>query len=260
MRAPTRTLDFSFRALRVWQRNRDVFRKLWLSEIGPLFVEPVLVLAIMGTGLGIYIDVIEGESYMEFIAPGIITAWSMWGAVFEATFGSYIRMEVQRLYAAMIVTPLTVEDVITGEILWAATRTTLSAVAILVVVTLFGLIDSPLAILIVPLAFVAGLVFAAMSMLFTSMARSITNFNHYFTLFITPMFFFSGVFFPLDELPTMAQRIAHVLPLTAFTDIARGLANGRLEMDMAWSFGYMLLLVAIFFPASVLAMRKRLIR
>ena len=252
--------DISLRSLRVWQRDGDVFLQSWFTEIGPIFLEPLLVLAIMGMGLGFYVGPIEGQPYLKFIAPGIIGAWSMFGAVFEATFGSYMRMEVRRLYDAMIATPLTVEDVIAGEILWAATRTFLSAAVILLVITLFGLVDSPLALFVLPLSFVAGLTFASIAMLFTALARSISTFNHFFTLFITPMFFFGGVFFPLDKLPALAKGIAWVFPLTAYVDITRKLVGGHPDLEMAWAFLYMLALIALCFPAAVLAMRKRLIR
>ncbi len=198
----------SYRALRVWQRNHDVFLKLWRSEVPGFFAEPLVILLAMGVGLGAYVALSDNIDYIEFIAPGIVAAYAMFSASSECTYGSFVRMKFQRTFDAIITTPLSMEDVVAGEILSGATRSLMTAIAVLIVVSAFGLVHSPWALLVLPLALLTGLMFASIALFFTSVAPSIYSFNYYFTLFITPMFFFSGVFFPLDSFPEFSLDIA----------------------------------------------------
>ena len=161
-------MGVSYRSVRVWQRNRDVFFKLWQSEIPGFFAEPLLVLLAMGLGLGAYVVLEEGERYVEFIAPGIVAAYAMFSASFECTYGSFIRMEYQKTYDAIITTPLNIEDVVAGEILWGATRSTITAFVVLLVISAFGLVSSPWALLALPLAVLAGLMFSSIALFFSS--------------------------------------------------------------------------------------------
>lgn len=247
-------------ALRVWQRDRDVFLRLWKTEVIPMFAEPIFILVAMGWGLGGYVGLVGGRSYLNFIAPGIVASYAMFSAVFECTYGSYIRMERQKTYDAIIATPLNIEDVIAGEIFWAATRSLITACAILFIVALFGLIDSPLAILVPLLALLLGLMFGSISMFFTSLAPSIYSFNYFYTLFVTPMFFFSGVFFPLSSLPELVQRIAWFLPLTPTVKISQALLHGELTPNLLWDLAYVVAVTLVFFCLSLVTMRRRLIK
>jgi len=250
----------SHRALFVWKRDLDVFLRLWRSEAGGVVGEPLFVLAAMGLGLGVYIGQVNGQSYLSFIAPGVIVGYAMFGATFECTYGSFIRMEVQRTFEAIIATPLEVEDVIAGEIVWGATRALVSALGMLVVLAAFGQVTSPWAVLVPVVALVTGFTFASLSMVFTAIVPSINSFNYYFTLFITPMFFFSGVFFPLSGLPQAVQWLAWALPLTHAVSLARaalqGAAHWGLLVDIAW----LAVLAAGTFWLALRLMRRRLIK
>ncbi|MEE8384577.1 MAG: ABC transporter permease, partial [Dehalococcoidia bacterium] len=155
--------DVSLRALRVWQRNRDVYLRLWKSELIWPLVEPLVTLFALGVGLGGLVDLESGQPYIEFIAPGLLAVWPMWSASAECGWGSFFRMENQRTYDAIVATPVSVEDVITGEILWGATRALISTTYILVVITAWGLVDSPLAVLVLPMAVLPGVMFASIS-------------------------------------------------------------------------------------------------
>ena len=146
---------FSWRFVRVWQRNMDVFLKLWHSEAPGFVVEPIFILLTMGIGLGAFIGTVQGQTYIEFIVPGIIASYAMFSAAFECTYATFIRMDYQKTFDAIISTPLNVEDVIAGEIFWGATRSMLTGTAILIVASAFQLIHSPWVILI-PFAFFAG--------------------------------------------------------------------------------------------------------
>lgn len=247
-------------AVRVWRRNWTVFRQFALAEIGPLVVEPLVVLGAMGLGLGVYVSLVEEGSYLTFIAPGIIGGYSLFAAFFECTYGSFTRMEIRGLYNAMIATPLSIEDVITGEVLWGATRSFFSATVVLIVITAFGFVESPLALLIPVLAFFAGLLFASMALIVTGFAPSFWTFNYAITLGVMPMYFFGGVFFPLERYPDLVRQLAWVLPLTPYVHIIRELVSGHLTLTSLWSFLYLGVLLAVVYTIAVARMRRRLIR
>jgi len=249
---------FSWRFLRVWQRNRDVFFKLWHSEAPGFLAEPIIILLAMGFGLGAYVGLIDGQKYIEFIAPGIIASYAMFSASFECTYGSFVRMEYQKTYDAIITTPLNVEDIIAGEIFWGATRSLMTGTVILAIAAAFQLVHSPWAALIPIVSLLEGIMFASIAILFTSIVPAIYSFNYYFTLFITPMFFFSGVFFPLSSFPEIVQTLSWIVPLTPVVRLIRALVNGDIQLDLLWSLSLIIVLAAVFFSISMITMRRRL--
>jgi lipooligosaccharide transport system permease protein len=248
----------SYRSLRVWQRNRDVFFKLWHTEVPGFFAEPILILLAMGVGLGTY--VVLGGSYLEFIAPGILAAYAMFSSASECTYGSFVRMKYQRTFEAIIATPVNMEDVVAGEIFWGATRSLLTTLAILIVIAAFGLVHSPWALLTIPLSVLAGLMFSSIALVVTSVAPTIYTFNYFFTLFITPMFFFSGVFFPLDAFSTTVQKLCWISPLTPVANLARALVSGHPGDGAWWGLAIIIGLTAVFFPLALYMMRRRLLK
>ncbi len=249
---------FSWRFIRVWQRNRDVFFRLWHSEAPGFIAEPIIILLAMGVGLGAYIGLVDGQRYIEFIAPGIIASYAMFSASFECTYGSFVRMEYQKTYDAIIATPLSVEDVTAGEIFWGATRSLMTGTVILVIAAAFQLVHSPWAILIPAVSFLEGMMFAAIAMLFTSIVPAIYSFNYFFTLFITPMFFFSGVFFPLSSFPQIVQALSWIAPLTPVVHLTRALINGEFHSYLIGALALIVTLTALFFSLSLITMRRRL--
>ena len=248
----------SYRSLRVWQRNRDVFFKLWRTEVPGFFAEPILILLAMGVGLGTYVAL--GQSYLEFIAPGIVAAYAMFSASSECTYGSFVRMKFQRTFDAIITTPVNMEDVVAGEIFWGATRSLLTTLAILIVIAAFGLVHSPWALLTIPLSVLAGMMFSSIALFFTSLSATIYTFNYYFTLFITPMFFFSGVFFPLDAFSPTVQKLCWISPLTPVANLSRALVSGHPGEGAWWGLAIIIGLTAVFFPLSLVMMRRRLLK
>lgn len=248
----------SYRSLRVWQRNRDVFFKLWHTEVPGFFAEPVLILLAMGVGLGTY--VVLGGSYLEFIAPGILAAYAMFSSASECTYGSFVRMKYQRTFEAIIATPVNMEDVVAGEIFWGATRSLLTTLAILIVIAAFGLVHSPWALLTIPLSVLAGLMFSSIALVVTSIAPTIYTFNYFFTLFITPMFFFSGVFFPLDAFSPTVQKLCWISPLTPIANLSRALVSGHPGDGAWWGLSIIIGLTAVFFPLALFMMRRRLLK
>ncbi len=250
----------SFRTLHVWERDRDVFLRLWKTEFASALAEPVVILLAMGLGLGGIVGLIAGQTYLQFIAPGILASYVMYAATFECTYSTFIRMEHQRTFDAIIATPVSIEEVIAGEIFWATSRALITATSILIVLTVFGIIQSPWALLVLPFSMITGFTFASIAMAFTSVAPSITSFSYYFTLFITPMFFFSGVFFPLTNVPRFVQIIANFLPLTPAVNIARGMMAGHFSLTYLAQGAYVLALGLFFFYLSLAGMKKRLVK
>jgi lipooligosaccharide transport system permease protein len=257
----------TYRVWKVWHRNFDVFTKTIKVNFLPSLLEPILYLLAFGFGLGGFIPSIQGQSYIAFIAPALVAISIMNGSFFECTFASFVRMYFQKTFDAIVATPVSVEEVVAGELLWGATRATFNTTIVLAVVAAFGLISSPLFLLVIPLAFFGGLMFASMAMCFTSIAPNIDFFNFPSFLFLTPMFFLCGTFFPLTSLPTAAQGIAMaVLPLTHIVNLTRGLVSGHLESTLglnptaliAVSFTWIIGVTVFFFIMSINLMKKRL--
>ena len=251
---------FSVHFIHVWQRNRDVFLRLWRTEAIGYVIEPIIILLGLGMGLGIYIGVVDGQNYVEFLAPGIMASYSMFSASFECTYGSFIRMEYQNTYDAILATPLNVEDVIAGEIFWGATRAMLTGTGILLIAAVFQLVQSPWAILIPIVCFLDGLMFAGIALFFTSLAPAIYTFNYFFTLFINPIFFLSGVFFPLDQFPPILQKLSWLSPLTPVVHITRALFTGKFSADLWLALALVIAFCVVFFAISLVTMRRRIVK
>jgi len=254
------------RVWKVWRRNFDVFTKTIKVNFLPSLLEPILYLLAFGFGLGGFIPSIQGQSYIAFIAPALVAISVMNGSFFECTFASFVRMYFQKTFDAIVATPVSVEEVVAGELLWGATRATINTTIVLAVVAVFGLISSPLFLIVIPLAFFGGLMFASMAMCFTSVAPNIDFFNFPSFLFLTPMFFLCGTFFPLTSLPSAAQGVAMALPLTHVVNITRGLVSGHLEPILGLSpavlilvsFAWIIAVTIFFFILSINLMKKRL--
>lgn len=256
--------DVSYRSFMVWQRNRDVFMHVWKAElVWPLF-EPLLVVLGLGLGLGKFVELESGQDYIQFITPGVLAAFPMWGTIAEAAWGSYNRMENQKTYAAMIATPVSLDDVITGEVLWAATKGVISSFYILIVVAVltpyWDLVQSPLAVFAVVVSLLAGLMFGAMALLATSLVRSVSQLAYFVSLVVMPMFWVGGVFFPLEEMPESVQAMSWFLPLRHVVDLQRGLVTGDLAFTHLLDLLWIMVVTAVLYRAVLWSMRRRLIK
>lgn len=256
--------NISRRFTRVWNRNLVVYRKIWLVNFLVPLLEPLLYLAAFGIGLSAFIGQVpyEGKElpYVLFIAPALLSITMMYNAFFENTYASFVRMYYQKTFDAMMATPLSLEDIIAGEIVWGATKSVIATAIMLVVVSLFGLVEYPYGLLILPLSFLGGMAFGTAGMIFTGIVPSIDMFNLPIFLFITPMFLFSGTFFPTDTLPGWAQSISHALPLTHLVNLCRPLTLGEMNPGMILSVLYLLLFTILLFPIALIVMRRRLIQ
>jgi len=252
--------NLSWRFAVVWRRNFDVFRITWKTNLVPPLVETLLYTFGFGLGLGLMLGrgggggggsgiVCHGRElhYLQFLVPGMLAISVLFGSFFECTYGSFVRMYYQKTFDAIIATPVMIEEVILGELVWGATRSVIRVVLMLLVLAGVDLLAPhfipgfphpllvfPHALLIIPLVFIGGLLFAGLGMLFTSVVPTIDAFNYSNSLFVTPLFLFSGAFFPLGALPSWARAAAQVSPLTHLTDAFRALALGEMPAEIAW--------------------------
>jgi lipooligosaccharide transport system permease protein len=205
-------------ALRVTQRNLWVYRRTWRGSVFGSFLTPLLYLGALGVGLGSFIaaqdtSALGGVTYLEFLGPGLLAATCMQTATFEATFPIMGKISWRRNYEAMLAAPLSVRDLVFGEMGWISFRLTTIAFAFLVVLTLFGIPTSPLALLAWPVAVLTGLGFFTAIMAFTATQKNDSGFAALFRFVINPLFLFSGTFFPVDRLPDAIEFIAALTPL-----------------------------------------------
>lgn len=223
-RALLRVPDVRLRsALRLWQRNASIYRRTYKFNLLPNFFEPFLYLLAMGLGLGGYLSHIKGVEYVDYIAPGLVATAAMFGTTFDVTFNCFVKMQFGRIYDAVMATPLSIEDIGLGELLWGTTRSLVYGVLFAAITVGFGVVHSWLAVF-VPLGVgLTGMMFSVIGLAFTAVVPIIDYFSYYFTLFITPMFLFSGVFFPLDRMPGWVQSVAWFIPLHQAVDMMRAL-------------------------------------
>jgi len=215
-------------------RNLIVWRAYAGASIVGNFGEPILYLVALGFGLGKLVRELGGMTYAEFIGPGLVVSTVMYTATFEMTYGAYTRLTVQSTYDALLATPVTIRELVAGELFFAGIKSVVGATCVLIVVAVFGLVPAWSALGALPLAFVAGVMFAAMALTVTSISKSYEFFNYYFTLVIAPMFLFSGIFYPLEQTPPWAQSLAQLLPLTHVVALVRPLVRGNLDVSTAW--------------------------
>lgn len=198
---------------------------MWPSILGN-FGEPLLYLLAFGYGFGRLVGDIGELPYMVFLASGIVCSNALTTASFESMYSAFTRMTQQQTWGSMLDAPLTVDDIVIGEICWSATKALMSGSAILVVASLLGLVGGWQALLTLPIILLLGLCFGACAMVVTALSPSYDFFLYYFTLVMTPMVLLSGVFFPLDQLPSLVAQAAYLLPLAHGVEIVRPLMTG----------------------------------
>lgn len=251
----------SYRVWKVWARNKDVFMKTYKTNFLPSLLEPVLYLLALGLGLGGFVQPIEGQPYIQFIAPALVAVSMMYSSFYECTYASFVRMYFQKTFDAIIATPINIEEVITGEILWGATKSLINSSIVLAVITVFGLVPSPLFLMIPVLSFLVGLLFSSIAMCFTAIIPNIDAFNYPGFLFITPMFLLSGTFFPLTSMPEFLQIATQIVfPLSNAVIVTRSLAFGIFQLNVLINLIWILVITPIFFVLAINLMKKRLIK
>ncbi len=218
------------RAWRMVERNVLEYRRMWLV-FATGFAEPLLYLLSIGVGVGALVGTLTGPggravSYQEFVAPGLLAASTMNGAVYDTTFGFFIKYKYAHTYDAVLATPLGIADVARGEALWALMRVTIYAAAFVAAMGVLGLLASPWAVLALPAAALIGLAFGAAGLASTTWMRSWTDFD-YVNAALVPMFLFSATFFPLDRYPGALRLVVQATPLYQGVALERALVLGH---------------------------------
>ena len=245
------------RWLTVWRRNFLVWRKLMAAAILSNLADPLIMLFGLGYGLGALLPSVEGMSYITFFAAGQLCTATMFTASFESMFSGYSRMHGQKTWDAILYAPIVIDDIVAGEIMWAASKAWLTGSTILGVVMVFGLASSPWVLLALPAAFLVGLVFSAIGIVMCVLARGWDFFSYYMTLVMTPMMMISGVFFPAEQLPAPLLAVAKVLPLYHGVQIVRPLIAGGPPPDLLLHMTVLLAYAAAGYAMAIHFARKR---
>lgn len=211
----------------VWYRHMRVYTRNLISNGLPPFLEPIIFLVGVGLGLGRYIAEMDGVPYLVFLAAALPSTSAMFTSAYECTFGTYVRLEFQKAYDGMVAAPVTVTDLFVGEILWGGSKGLFFSACVVAVMSAFGALPLPAGLVAIPIGFLTGTMFAALSLIVTAFVRNINHFNFYFTGLLSPMFFFAGTIFPLENLPRALRPVAELMPLTHPVRLTRLLVTGR---------------------------------
>ncbi|MEO8510243.1 MAG: ABC transporter permease [Chloroflexota bacterium] len=235
---------------RVFQRNWLVYRRLWRRSLAFGFLQPVLFLTAMGVGIGSLIgtgdlSAFGGIPYIDWLGPGLLAAMAMQTSTFESTYPIMNKIMWGRNYEAMLSTPLGIRSILFGELGWAAFRIASLATVFLIVLFLFGIPRTPLAVLAIGFAVLTGLAFSSCLIAFTATQKNDVGFSAIFRFVINPLFLFSGTFFPLTQLPDFARAIAWATPLFHGVELIRGAVLNQLDATAVLHIAYLLAMLGI---------------
>jgi lipooligosaccharide transport system permease protein len=225
-------------------------------------IEPLFYLITFGIGMGAYMGQFGGKPYLYFLVPGVLVSSVMMSSTFECLYGTFVKMIHEKLYDSLIATPVSAEDAVAGDIAWAVFRGLVSGSLMMLVAILMGILPGSLisSLLLLLLMIFVGILFASLAMIVTSVSPSFDFFNYYTELIITPMLFFSGVFFPLDRFPAWMKTLSNFMPLTHAVKISRAVFSGEYESGLILNFLVILVLEMIAFYIGIKMMKRRLIK
>jgi len=249
----------SLRFIAVWRRNFLVWRKLAIPSILGNLADPLIMLFGLGYGLGAVLGNMGGTSYFAYLAAGFVASSTMYAATFESLFSAFSRMHVQKTWDAILNAPMTLEDVVAGEWVWAATKALAAGVCMLAVIAAFGYAATPLALAAILVVALVGLAFAGLGLAVNALATGYDFFSYYMTLVLTPMMMLSGVFFPVAQLPAAVQAVAQALPLYHGVALARPLLLGEAPQAILLHVAVLLAYAFGGFYLAVVLTRRRLL-
>jgi lipooligosaccharide transport system permease protein len=251
-------------SFRVLEHDLLVFRRGWSNYLLSGLSQPFLYLVAMGIGLGVYVNrgsgLPGGVPYLNYIAPALLVTQAMMASAFESAWPIMSKIEWDKTYHAALNTPVGAMDLLVGDLMWIGFRATLLSVLFLVVIVVLGAAASPLVVLAVPVAVLTALSFAAPIMAFTATQNGDGGFNALFRFGITPLFLFSGTFFPIEKLPIFLQPVAWVTPLYHGVAAARSLSLGQVEpVGLSVHVAFLVAMIAIGVAAGRITFRRRLV-
>jgi lipooligosaccharide transport system permease protein len=255
-------MNLSYRIYHVFYRNMISYKRFVLTTFLVSLVQPLFYLITFGIGMGAYMGYFGGKPYLYFLVPGVLVSAVMMSSTFECLYGTFVKMIHEHLYDSLVATPVSAEDAVAGDIAWATFRGLISGTLMMLVAMVMGIFPaSVLSILVLFLLMVlTGVLFASMAMIITAFAPNFDFFNYYTELIITPMLFFSGVFFPLDHFPAWMKSFAQFLPLTHAVAVSRAVFSGTYSARLVGDFLVIVGLETVAFYLGVKFMKRRLIK
>ena len=255
-------MSLSYRIAYVFLRNLYSYKRFIVPTFLVSLVEPLFYLVTFGVGMGAYMGAFGGKPYLDFLVPGVLASAAMMAASFECLYGTYVKIVHEKVYDSLIATPVSADEAVAGDIAWGSFRGLISGTLMMVVAMFMGVAPAALwrAVLLLVFMVFIGVLFGSLAMIITSIAPSFDFFSYYTELAITPMLFFSGVFFPLDNFPGWMRTLAEFLPLTHAVRISRALYTGEPSSGLGWRLAVLVVLAAAAFAVSVRMMRRRLIK
>ena len=243
----------------LWLRHAVALRRIWKVATTWYLVEPAVALVAVGFGIGRLVEEVEGGMrYAVFVAPGIVMASAMLHAIFECSWAVFYRIN-DGFYETVLTAPVTVTELALGDVAWAMTRAVLATFSVGLVAVAFGWITSPWALGMVLPALLVGMEIGALGLIFAALSPNTHTLSLVFTVVATPLYFFSGSFFPIAVLPDALEPLAWLMPLTPGVHIAQGFAWGQLDITHLWSALYMMGLTAVILPISIRLLKRRMV-
>jgi lipooligosaccharide transport system permease protein len=255
-------MNLSYRVYYVFVRNVISYKRFILPTFIVSLGQPLFYLLTFGIGMGAYMGYLGGKPYLNFLVPGVLISSVMMSSTFECLYDTFVKIVHERLYDSLIATPVSAEDAIAGDIAWGAFRGLLSGVFMLVIASFMGVHPASIInlLLLLVLMVFTGILFSSLAMIVTSFAPNFDFFSYYTELIITPMLFFSGLFFPLDNFPSWMKILANFLPLTHAVNISRAVFSGEMSHGITLNILVLLILEIVAFIAGLKLMKRRLIK
>lgn len=243
---------------RIWFRNFIIFKRTWLISIFWIVLEPIFLLTAMGFGLGTYVRTIGGIPYIEFFFPALLCNSAMMVSFFEGTYGSFSKLTYSKVYSAQLISPVTISELVIGELFWCATKGSFSCVGIIVIGSLFGLVQSAWILPIIPILFLTAWIFSCFGMVVTSYVHNFDQIIYPTSGLIVPMSLFSGTFFPLTNLNIVLKSFILISPLTHAVELVRTLLVTGFDYRLFINLGILVIVALLFTRYAIHRMIKRL--
>jgi len=255
-------MNLSYRVYHVFVRNLVSYKRFVVPTFIASLVQPLFYLITFGIGMGAYVGLFGGKPYLFFLVPGVLMSAVGLTASYECLFGTFVKMIHEKLYDSLIATPVSAEDAVAGDIAWGVFRGLISGTLMMAVAMAMGVfpVSVPAVLLLFVCMIFVGVLFGSLAMIVTSLAPNFDFFNYYTELILTPMLFFSGVFFPLDNFPAWMKTFSKFLPLTPAVSISRTVFSGVYSAALITDFLFIVVLEVIAFTIGVKLMKRRLIK
>ena len=255
-------MNLSYRIYYVFLRNLISYKRFIFTTFLVSLGQPFFYLITFGIGMGAYMGQFGGKPYLYFLVPGVLISSVMMSSAYECMYGTFVKMIHEKLYDSLIATPISCEDAIAGDIAWGMFRGLVSGVLMLVVALFMGIMPVSIInfMLLLLLMIFVGVLFSSLSMIVTSFAPNFDFFSYYSELILTPMLFFSGVFFPLDKFPAWMKMFAQFMPLTHAVNISRSIFSGQASQGLAFIFLVLIIFEVVSFYLGIKLLKRRLIK